>query len=84
METMEQIDHPPGHEIERLNREIEEQYSDDDAERWDPLGSAISSEVTEESEPEHDSLTSPSPPKLTGAEMMQRDPDLTGADVLEI
>jgi hypothetical protein len=25
---MEPIDHPPGHEIERLNREIEEQYGD--------------------------------------------------------
>lgn len=25
---MEPIEHPPGHEIERLNREIEEQYSD--------------------------------------------------------
>ncbi len=25
---MEPIDHPPGHEIKRLNREIEEQYAD--------------------------------------------------------
>jgi hypothetical protein len=30
------IDHPPGHEIERLNREIEEQYEDDDT-FFDPL-----------------------------------------------
>jgi hypothetical protein len=26
--TMEPIDHPPGHQIKRLNREIEEQYAD--------------------------------------------------------
>ena len=25
---MEPVDHPPGHEIERLNREIGEQYAD--------------------------------------------------------
>jgi hypothetical protein len=31
--TMEPIDHPPGHEIERLNREIEEQYGDAE---WTP------------------------------------------------
>jgi len=30
---MEPIDHPPGHEIERLNREIEEQYADAE---WTP------------------------------------------------
>ena len=31
--TMEPIDHPPGHEIERLNREIDEQYADAE---WTP------------------------------------------------
>lgn len=31
--TMEPIDHPPGHEIERLNREIEKQYGDAE---WTP------------------------------------------------
>lgn len=80
---MEPIDHPPGHEIERLNKEIEERYNEDVG-RCDPLGSAISSEGTERSESKDDSLTLPSPSELTGAEMMERDPGLTGADVLEI
>ena len=34
--AMEPIDHPPGHEIERLNREIDEQYSKDEVAAWDP------------------------------------------------
>jgi hypothetical protein len=84
METMEQIDHPPGHEIERLNQGIERQYGDDDVERWNPLDWVIPSDETAESHPEDDSTTSSRQPELTGAEMMQRDPDLTGADVLEI
>lgn len=34
---MEPIDYRPGHEIEKLNREIEEQYSEDELEPWEPL-----------------------------------------------
>jgi hypothetical protein len=81
---VEPIDHPPGHEIERLNKEIEEQYSKDKPGPWDPLDWASPSQETGELEPEDDLQTSSWPPDLTGAEMMERDPNLTGADVLEI
>jgi hypothetical protein len=51
METVEPIDHPPGHEIERLNEEIEEQYSEDEAEPRDLPNWASPMRETEEPEP---------------------------------
>ena len=38
IKTMEPIDHPPGREIERLNREIEEQYADAE---WTPTSMIV-------------------------------------------
>lgn len=79
---MEPIDHPPGHEIERLNREIEGQYGEEDMNPWDPPHRVTPLQETAGPEPGGDPITSQ--PDLTGTEMMERDPSLTGADVLEI
>lgn len=81
---MKPVDHPPRHEIERLNREIEEEYNKDEMDPWDAVDSAIPIAEAEGPEPEDDPLTSTWQPKLAGAEMIERDPNLTGADVLEI
>jgi hypothetical protein len=54
LEEVEPIDHPPGHEIERLNQEIEGQYSKDEAAPNEPLDWASAIPETEQPEPEVD------------------------------
>lgn len=55
---MEPIDHPPGHEIERLNREIEEQHNEDDVETWDVLSWKYPVQGIVKPEPETDAARS--------------------------
>jgi hypothetical protein len=81
---VEPIDHPPGHEIERINKEIEEQYSEGELEPRELLDWIGSSQEAREADLEDDPQKSLRPPDLTGAETMEREPELTDADVLEI
>lgn len=69
---MEPIDHPPGHEIDRLNKEIEERYSEDELKSRELLDWISPSQEAMETDSEDDPQTS----------LWQ--PDLTGADVVEI
>jgi hypothetical protein len=83
-ETVEPIDHPPGHEIERLSKEIEERYGEDELEPRQLLDWISPSQEAAEPDSEDDPQTSLWQPDLTGTEMIERDSSLTGAAVLEI